>query len=302
MNPLIFLTESGQKRGYGHLIRMTALFEESLKNHKESFLLLDNEEEELPLLAHRKTILLKWKKQENLEVFFEKYKNFNLIVDSYETSEDFCFYLSQRAEKVIFIDDNNRINYPLSSWIVNPSPYGYSLSYPKEIRKNLRSGKEYIILREEFLKKKKENFPSKFVFLLMGGTDPYNLTSKIKKSLEKAGWTPKIIQNASAQEIVEIMDNSYFGVIGGGQTLIESASQALPSFVIEIADNQKNNIAYFQERKLLLGSFSLEEIKNIKPSVWRVSEKERERIYQSLKNSFSQISKGKKNILKLLLN
>ena len=195
-----------------------------------------------------------------------------VIIDSYLASINVYNLISTKVPLTVYIDDNNRLNYP-KGIVVNGTLDVTNMGYSKRDGIIYYVGKEFIPLRNDFwnisnleIKDDIEN-----ILITTGGNDLRNLTPKIldllnthypnlnKKviiadSFENTSEIEalkndnvKLIYSPSSKEMLDMMADVDLAISASGQTLYELACVGVPTVAIGIIDNQKNNIKNWRE-------------------------------------------------------
>src|SRR5699024_10857824 len=101
-----------------------------------------------------------------------------VIIDSYLATKEIYDLIQRNSNKVMFIDDNDRLNYP-KGLIVKPR-LEKSSRFDTEIH-SIMKGSDYVILRSPFKKVYRDKIKEKIdrVLVIMGGMDVKNITSII---------------------------------------------------------------------------------------------------------------------------
>ena len=254
---ILFLTEGGEKIGFGHIIRCIALceaFEEKCINPE---LLVNGESSILGLLKHKNFKIHDWIK--NKEKLFQNIaKSDFIVIDSYLAEKSIYDKISEvTGGKMLMIDDYNRIEYP-KGIVVNPSIYGDKLDYLRKSDAIYLLGKDYIILRKEFwnVPEKKISKKVKNVLITFGGMNNYDLANKIANFLKEKFNIKIYIVNAkinklTAKEMLNLMLKSDICISGGGQTTYELARAGVPTIGICLAENQLGNLTSWEKVGIL---------------------------------------------------
>ncbi|MDL5246455.1 glycosyl transferase family 1 [Leptospira weilii] len=173
MNVLI-LTEAGNKIGFGHFSRMSALayFLHSSGIEVKIVLYISGN------IQFGETFVEKcnWLRDKNV---YKLCSDFDIIIiDSYLA--EFQIYRSIRSycKKIIAIDDYNRIVYPVDA-VINPNVFFDQIDYSNQSSKCF-GGLDFVILRESFRKSFELNSnDEKGILITLGGSDYRNLLSKL---------------------------------------------------------------------------------------------------------------------------
>ena len=123
---ICIITEGGRENGFGHIIRCCSIYQ-AFYERKQIPLFLINSDIEINSIIPKKIKyeLSNW--LENSSDFFTLINNFDIVViDSYLADYHFYEYISKHVKLPVYIDDNNRIEYP-SGIVVNAMVYANNL-------------------------------------------------------------------------------------------------------------------------------------------------------------------------------
>lgn len=305
INRVVIFTEGGDNIGFGHITRCSALYEELVgRDIKTIFVVYGNNIDEI--LERKEYINIDWKNIEFLKDFLKK--DDYIIIDSYLANLEIYSFISNNTKKCMYIDDNNRIKYP-KGIILNPVLYE-DLEY-KTTNPILR-GKDYIIVRKEFLKKTEPLKKETDVLITLGGTDIRNLTPKLIKILQEinsnfniaivigkafdnkkeieALKTDKIslFYNISAIEMRNLILKSKFVICGCGQSINEMLILKANFLPILIADNQLNDYKFIVKNKFINQIITFNDLKLIEIEINSRINKNK-KIYFKLNNGVKKI-------------
>lgn len=203
-----------------------------------------------------------------------------IIIDHYEINYNFEKKLKEQNSKLkIFVfDDTYEKHY--CDILLNHNIYADEKKYINLVPKNceLRCGKKYTLLREEFLETKKQqkiitkNVKVKTIFIAMGGADHKNLNIKILKDINKVSNEPitvnivttianknleklkKYCQNKkwinlyiNSNEIANLMIKSDFAIVTPSVTVNEIYYLNIPFIAIKTAKNQIDMYKYLKK-------------------------------------------------------
>lgn len=261
VNRVVIFTEGGDNIGFGHITRCSALYEELLERKIETIFVVYGKNIE-DILKGKNYINQDWKNKEFLQNFLKK--DDYVIIDSYLADLDVYEYISNNTSKCMYIDDNNRLKYP-KGIILNPVLYE-DLEY--DTTNPILRGKDYIIVRKEFLEEIKPLEKEYDILITLGGTDIRNLTPKLIKILEEMDSNFKVaivigkafdnkeeierlktekislFYNVNATEMRDLILKSKFVICGCGQSINEMLILEANFLPILIADNQLRNYKY----------------------------------------------------------
>ena len=256
---VVILTEGGKDYGYGHVARCSSIYHAF--NHYNIFprFIVNGDDSVKSILQDIDVELKDW--------LNESFKEDIVVIDSYHADLDYYRELSQNCSLVVYIDDNNRLNYP-KGIVVNGTLDVSNMNYSQREDIRYLVGNEYIPLRKDFwnLIKLKIKDDIESVLITMGGNDLRNLTPKLLRLLNDkyphvnkkviiadsfnntqeieslTDDSVELIYSPNSNEIIEIMSSVDLAISASGQTLYELACIGVPTIAIGIIDNQKNNI------------------------------------------------------------
>ena len=268
---IIILTEAGTEYGFGHLTRCLAIAQGFKENKVESkFYVRGSFTKEFKIEGFKCSIG-NWL---NEEVDID---DKIVVVDSYYANQEFCTKIYRSAKRVLFIDDYNRIKYP-GGFVLNSVIGAESIDYPKNKCITYLFGPDYHPIRKDFWEVSKKIINNKILKILItfGGSDIANKTPEILKFLtEKYPEISKIVIIGSGfsniDEIKKISDKNtklvYYpealqmkmemlecdlAISAAGQTLYELARIGVPTYAVQVIENQTNNILNWRKNNFLL--------------------------------------------------
>ncbi|WP_061249370.1 PseG/SpsG family protein [Leptospira alstonii] len=271
---IIIFTECLSSTGLGHLGRCTALAEILQEGGHDAEIVLHTDGTGLGAQTNVPIRVLDWKNQEILSDFLNKENPQIVFADSYLADVQVYETIHKKVQKLICIDDTNRIRYPKKALILNPGFGGMYLDYDKE-RNQVFTGIEYVLLKKPFresfkISKIQEKIKSILV-TLGGGDDQWDLVPKILELLTHGypEWRKEIVigpalrnieeikakvdQNTnlhsglSARDMRDLMLSVDLAITAGGQTTYELAKCGVPMIIVETAENQRLNMLVWKE-------------------------------------------------------
>lgn len=266
MRVLIF-TEGGENIGLGHISRCSSLYEEVTKREIPVEMIIYGDFSNVSFLENKYFKNENWI---NLDFLNSELKQDDLvIIDSYLAPKEIYEYIASIVHSVIYIDDNDRIEYPLAGTIVKPY---INLNPNAKLNRELLSGAEYIILREPFIDSPYTELKSELssVLIIMGGMDTKGITEeiietivskqteiqfdivvgahKVSTYIERYSYkNVTFYTNLTASEIRSCMLKSDLAITAAGQTIFELIATRTPFIPIQVADNQGNNMRAVRE-------------------------------------------------------
>jgi len=241
---------SGKRYGLGNVNRCLSIAKVLSKNGHNPIFFISSKSTELLIKDYGyKSILINQLKNKTLiSALIKKLKIKILIIDS-KKKEIINFKFLKNKVKIVLIDNQNSTKY--TDLVVLPGVKEQFLNPPA----NCLIGSKYIILNPNF-KKIKTSKLKNTIFISMGGSDKYDITSRIIKPLKKTklDFTAFIIlgkfysnskkihhilQNDkrfilvdNPQNLHEIIAKCQFGIISFGITVYEAAALNIPTLVI----------------------------------------------------------------------
>ena len=259
---VVILTEGGKNYGFGHVARCSSIYQAFQYYDISPKFLVNGDESVKSILSDVDVEIIDW-----IDNPFFISKTDIVIIDSYYTDLDFYNKLSEEIPLVVYIDDNNRLEYP-KGIVVNGTLDVSNMNYSRRENVNYLVGNEFIPLRKDFwnLPKLKINDSIGSILITMGGNDLRNLTPKFLKLLNdnfpevnkkviiadsfnniseieslKTDLV-ELIYSPNSSEMIDAMNSVDIAISASGQTLYELACIGVPTIAIGIIENQKNNI------------------------------------------------------------
>ena len=242
--------DSGKRYGLGNVNRCLSIAKVLSKNGHNPIFFISSKSTELLIKDYGyKSILINQLKNKTLiSALIKKLKIKILIIDS-KKKEIINFKFLKNKVKIVLIDNQNSTKY--ADLVVLPGVKEQFLNPPA----NCLIGSKYIILNPNF-KKIKTSKLKNTIFISMGGSDKYDITSRIIKPLKKTKLDfsafiilgkfysnskkiHHILQNDkrfilvdNPQNLHEIIAKCQFGIISFGITVYEAAALNIPTLVI----------------------------------------------------------------------
>ncbi|MGI6481852.1 MAG: UDP-2,4-diacetamido-2,4,6-trideoxy-beta-L-altropyranose hydrolase [Methanobacterium sp.] len=265
------ITEGSGKIGFGHLTRCLSLYQAFEEKGCSVKFIVNGDLTIKSLLEQTEHEIFNWL-TDHLKLFQSLQGTDIVIIDSYLATEELYLKISEFVSLAVYIDDNQRINYP-KGIVVNGSINAEKLNYPQKDEIEHLLGSQYIPLRSPFWEvgKKKINPTIKRVMVTFGGDDLRNLTpdtlkiltthfphlkktviigkgfgniSKIEQLIDDL---TELVYYPNAEKMMEVMFESDFAISAAGQTLYELARVGLPTIAIGVAHNQTHNLENWGE-------------------------------------------------------
>ena len=194
-----------------------------------------------------------------------------IVVDGYHFGPDYQSALRAAGPKVLFLDDNGHARHYSADLVLNQNVSASADLYvDREPTTRLLLGTRFCLLRREFRTwrgwKRKVSPVCRRALVMMGGSDPENVTARVIQALGLAGLADmqttvvaggsnlnlERLQSLAAQtrhkitvlndvtNVPEIMSAADVAISAAGSTCWELCAMGLPSLLMDIADNQTN--------------------------------------------------------------
>lgn len=286
---ILFRADSSSTIGTGHIMRDLVLAKQ-YENNNITFAvqkLNGNINYKIEEAGYRRYIL-ESNSVEELDYVIKKLNIDLIVIDHYGINGSIEKKLKENNKnlKILSFDDTYEKHY--CDILLNHNINAEAKRYKKLVPKNceIRCGKEYTLLRDEFYrqkkKKKKPNKDNKRIFIAMGGVDHSNLNIKILKVINKWVKQNKKSKNffdiilvttdanknlnalkeycknkkginlyVNSNEIAKLMRKSDLAIITPSVILNEVFFMELPFIAIQTTYNQKDVYKYLKQKKFL---------------------------------------------------
>lgn len=263
MYNITIFTEAGKTIGFGHYTRCSSLYQVLSKaDHQVRFIVYECEY----TINDPNIESLNWLKSIDSHSPIERADI--AIIDSYLADESRYTEIAEQFNKVIAIDDYNRISYPVDL-VINPNVFFDNIDYSNQTAICI-GGKDYVILRSEFTQVDQTVAVNEIVqniLITIGGSDFRNLLPKLisccmqyneinitvidpeKKINDQQNV--RVLPAQSAAQMVHEMQQADIVISACGQTLHELASLKKPTIGICLDIDQEPNQAYYFEKGFL---------------------------------------------------
>ena len=321
---VVILTEGGKDYGYGHVARCSSIYQAFEHYNIFPRFIVNGDESIESIISEINFEIIDW-----LNDFSVTHQADIVVIDSYLSDLNYYHKLSNNVPLVVYIDDNNRLDYP-KGIVVNGTLDISNIGYSQREGITYLTGNEFIPLRKDFwnISKLKINDSIGNILITMGGNDLRNLTPKILELLnnnfpevskkviitdsfkniseieELKNDSVDLIYSPNSQEIIDTMSNVDLAISASGQTLYELACIGVPTIAVGIIDNQKNNILNWINQGFIeyAGCWNDEDIiENIFNKIKYLQDRD-SRFEKRLLGIQAVSGKGSLNIVKNILN
>ena len=271
---VIFRVEGEPNIGLGHVMRCMALAQRLVGDGHVVFFFMSQRSQHFcqnradwpgkifPIVDIAKNAEPEWLITQCLELRADW-----LVVDGYQFDLDYRQSLQSKVFKVAIFDDMNNSGALYADMVINgalnASLHNYQLTAPKAL---LAIGKNYQVLRQEFLQLSNKKWADrKSLTLMFGGSDPNNLSLLVLQSLHKVDVSmpitiitgaaynglsdlAELIKNSGldithlhdCQNMAAVLVNTRLALSAAGGSQFELLACATPSILVVVAENQKN--------------------------------------------------------------
>jgi len=289
---ILFRADSSSTIGTGHIMRDLVLAEQ-YSDATITFAVqeLEGNINHKIIEAGYNISVLKSDDIEELDVLIKKLTIDLLVIDHYgiDDKQEKQLKLNNPTLKILSFDDTYEKHY--CDILLNHNVYADAQGYKElvPVHCELRCGKEYTLLRQEFKEAKQTKKITKTssqlnVFVAMGGADHTNLNISILKVLESFPALHAHVVTTTANQhleeikryvadkkaitlhintphIAQLMIDSDFAIVTPSVTLNEIVYLAIPFIAIQTAENQKEMYDYITENNFsALKEFNSDEL------------------------------------------
>ena len=272
---MLIRADAGPDIGMGHVMRCFALALEwkrrggslVLLSAKPSKSVVDQWEGIGAQVIHLKAIRGSNRDLELSIAFIEEFKADWVVIDGYHFDSEYQAKIASIAH-VLWIDDEAHAAQYTADFVLNQNPHAHEAMYLSRTNKTeLLLGLDYTLIRSEFLGKRWQPAPHSTcprVLVIMGGSDPDNLSLQIARSANKLSvsvdlqiivgpsnphlellrkeseeakhpWT----LHDSPSDLAELFCSADLVITAAGSTSWELAYLGVPFVAIVIAGNQE---------------------------------------------------------------
>ena len=247
MLPLWIFSEGDPKRGLGHLSRCSAYAAAWRQQGGAVQWVVDGDDAAAIMLQGERVTWSAWQQQE------VDHNEAVAIVDSYSASATTLKSIADHFERVLYLDDTERLDYP-KGLVIHAAPGEAKV---KSGEAQWLWGPSWQPLRTAFWSiPPRTHFPPSItkILVIMGGTDIRQLTPKLvswlhthypEVSIETVVQHPLPTlshctqhHHLNAEQMAELMCQCDLAISSAGQVTYELARCGLPGILIGAADNQ----------------------------------------------------------------
>ena len=278
---ILFRADSSSNIGTGHIMRDLVLAKREFENDNIIFAVQDLKGNVNHKIIENgyKIELLKSNDIKELNEVIKKYNIDMIVIDHYDIDYKYEKQLSILNPKssILVLDDTYEKHHCniLLNHNISADEKRYKDLVPKYCE--LKCGKKYTLLRDEFYKEKVIKRKKIYdVFIAMGGADHSNINIKILEVLKniKNNIQVVIITTSANQhlkklqqycrnkrwitllinsnEIAKLMRQSHFAIVSPSVTVNEVYFMGIPFIAIKTADNQFDMYSFLKQRKFMV--------------------------------------------------
>lgn len=268
---ILILTEAGNTIGFGHYMRCAAVLD-SMQQHGIDCRMLLVDASCNPRPWAKEIRVCDWLENTTaLETYARRFRT--VVVDSYLATKNHLARINQIFDRVVVIDDYNRLDYP-ADLVINPNIYGAELNYGNQSAR-VAGGAGHVILRRAF-RDNRRRFTVKRqltnIIVTLGGHDQRGLIPALIDLLNATPCRYHIVSGSekgrqalvnlpdgkgtlhgfmTADQMVSMMLAADVAISAAGQTLNELSSLGVPTIAVCMDLDQELNIQSYVSRQIL---------------------------------------------------
>lgn len=221
-----------------------------------------------------------------------------IVLDNYYFTTNYQKKIKAKGVKLVCIDDMHDKHF-VADIVINHAEGIKPSDYTTEKYTKVLLGYKYALLRKEYLFKNELNHQKKYsCFLMMGGTDPFNITLKLISLLKDYSFSLPIavvvgtgysyekqlekfkniilFKGIAALQVFQLMQYSEFGILPASTVAIEASAARLPFICGNFVDNQNEFYSGIKKSKLAIcvDSFLTIEKDKLHSAIYEISNKD----------------------------
>ena len=272
---VLILTEGGNRFGFGHIARCTALYQAFEHRGFHPRMVINGDGHVPAFTTGMKSDMLCWLDYSHLKNLLSSDPDV-VLIDSYWAPDHVYRFVSETGRAAVYLDDYRRLSYP-PGFVVNGAVHAEQFLYPSREGVVYLLGEQYMPLRAVFwdVPRRTHRETVKNILLTMGGSDMNQVTPlcyqamkaeypTVKKTVVLGhGYVPgpelkaqaddqtEFVSALDARQMKARMLEADLAVSAGGQTLYELARCGVPTLAVCIADNQSANVRWLHHKKVI---------------------------------------------------
>ena len=272
---VLILTEGGNRFGFGHLARCTALYQ-AFENRGFIPRMVINGDGHVPAFTEgMNSEMICWLDSAHLRKLLASNPDV-VLVDSYWAPEYLYRTVSESVRVAVYLDDYKRLPYP-PGFVVNGTVHAEQFLYSSREGTLYLLGEQYMPLRSVFwdVPQRAHRESVTNILLTMGGSDMNQLTPlcyqavkeeypSVKKTVilghgcladpsfkRQADERTEFVAALDEGRMKTCMMEADLAVSAGGQTLYELARCGVPTLAVCVADNQSANVRWLHHKGII---------------------------------------------------
>lgn len=205
-----------------------------------------------------------------------------IVLDNYFFSSDYQLAIKSKGCRLVCIDDLHDKHF-YADLVINQANNIHKSAYIVESYTQLLLGYKYLLLRKNFLTDDYVNEKKYSCLLMIGGSDPFNLTRKFLIWLKNHFFNKPIViiigsgyqfeseldfstnvhifRAICASKVAEIMLSCEFGILPASTSALEACALRLPFVCGYFIDNQLDSYISLSDSKVAVGMGDLQTLK-----------------------------------------
>jgi len=268
--------EASHQKGMGHLFRAINIINLLKEKNHNYILLINNDPKSINIIKNEKInfeIVNLYDFNSNWETsIINKYNPTIWLNDRLDTNIQHAYFVKNNSIKLITFDD-----YGSGANIADLNIIAIPAKPLDNIKTNkILTGLDYIILNPEIKKYRKLRSSAQKIIISLGGSDTYNVTSKVINTIKHNNLTNKYIFDVSVgpnfkhlntlqditppsiniiqypKSLIELFSNYDIAITNGSITALEAAASGMPLITIANEPHEIQTCKYLQQLNIAI--------------------------------------------------